>query len=257
MADAGRESKSEDPFSLEGRRVWITGASRGLGRSIATAFARAGARVAVTSRSTRDLDLFLDDHPGTLALPASVADPDEVRRCAGLIEEAWGGLDALVNAAGVSPTFRYAADVSDADWANVIDINLSGSFYCCREAGRLMSEGASMVNISSIHGQVGMPRLAAYSASKGGVEALTRTLALEFAARGIRVNCLAPGYFETDMTSDLRSSDSWRERLLQGIPMGRFGLPDEVVPTVLFLSSPLSSYMTGSLLTLDGGWTAH
>jgi len=116
--------------------------------------------------------------------------------------------------------------------------------------------GGSITNITSIHGRVGMARLAAYSASKGGTEALTRTLALEWAEEGIRVNSVSSGYFATEMTEGLRSNDKWRKRLLDRIPLGRFGEPADVVPAVLFLASPLSRYMMGACLTVDGGWTA-
>ncbi len=163
-----------------------------------------------------------------------------------------------MNAAGVSPTFKRAEEVEDDEWESVVGVNLTGTFYCSRAAALVMLSGGggSVVNITSIHARVGMARLAAYSASKGGIEALTRTLALEWAAEGIRVNSVSPGYFATEMTEGLRSSDKWRERLLDRIPLGRFGEPHEMVPAVLFLASPLSSYMTGSCLTVDGGWTS-
>jgi len=247
---------------LRGLRVWVTGASRGLGLAIADGFVRAGADVAVTARSVDPLDALRDRHSGSgqrvLVLRASVDDPGQVAAAAECIEREWQGLDVLVNGAGVSPTFKRADAVTDEEWDSVIDVNLNGTFYCARAAARLMmkGDGGSIINITSIHGRVGMARLAAYSASKGGTEALTRTLALEWAEEGIRVNSVSPGYFATEMTEGLRSNDKWRKGLLNRIPLGRFGEPADVVPAVLFLASPLSRYMTGACLTVDGGWTA-
>lgn len=249
-------------LDLAGSRVWITGASRGLGRSIAEGFLDAGADVALTARTVEPLQELRDGRLGSderiLVLPCSVGDSRQVADAARQIADAWGGLDVLVNAAGVSPTFKRAEQLEDEEWNSVIDVNLSGTFFCAKEASQLMRSGigGSIVNVSSIHARAGMARLAAYSASKGGIEALTRTLALEWAAESIRVNSVAPGYFATEMTEALRSSDKWRERLLERIPLGRFGEPSELVPAVLFLASPMSKYMTGSCLTVDGGWTA-
>lgn len=247
---------------LRGRRVWITGASRGLGLSVARGFLDAGADVALTARTVEPLEELRSSYEHMsqriLVLPCSVGDSSEVDKAAARIASEWGGLDVLVNAAGVSPTFKPAQEVEDDDWESVVDVNLTGTFYCSRAAAQVMlsGDGGSIVNITSIHARVGMARLAAYSASKGGIEALTRTLALEWASDGIRVNSVSPGYFATEMTEGLRSSDKWRERLLDRIPLGRFGQPHEMVPAVLFLASPLSSYITGSCLTVDGGWTA-
>lgn len=246
--------------SLSGLRVWITGASRGLGAAIATAFAESGARIAVTARSEQPLrDLAeqqVKEGHEVVVLPGSVADTADVEQMADAIEAAWGGLDVLINGAGISPTFKRADEVTDEEWEAVVDVNLNGTFYCSRAAARLMHEGGSIINISSIHARVGMGRLAAYSASKGGMEALTRTLALEWADRGIRVNALCPGYFATEMTEGLRGHDRWRDMLLGRIPLGRFGEPDDLVPAAVFLATDASRYVTGSCLTVDGGWTA-
>lgn len=249
-------------FDLSGRRVWVTGASRGLGRAIALGFAASGADVALTARTAVAVHEVAAEAEGlgakTLALPGSVADPEDVIASVREIERAWGGLDVLVNCAGVSPVFKKVELVEDDEWRQVMDVNVTGSFLCAREAGKLMldRDGGAIVNVSSIHGQVGGERMAAYSASKGAVDAFSRTLALEWASRGIRVNTLAPGYFETDMTEALRGHQKWRGHLLSRIPLGRFGVPEELVSAALFLASDASGFMTGSTVVVDGGWTA-
>lgn len=254
------ESALEALSHVEGLRVWVTGASRGLGLAIADAFASGGARVAVTARSTAALDEIAERHAAdggeVLALPGSVADPEQVAAIAASIEQHWGGLDVLVNGAGISPTFKRAEEVTDAEWTEVVDVNLHGAFYCSRAAARLMTDGGSIINITSIHAQVGMSRLSAYTATKGALESLTRTLALEWADRRIRVNALRPGYFATEMTEGLRGHDRWRDVLLGRIPLGRFGEPGDLVPAAMFLATDASRYVTGSCLTVDGGWTA-
>lgn len=254
--------KSEVSFDFTGKTVWITGASRGLGREITLGFARAGASLALTARTEAALaDTAAEARAlgaEVLELPASVSDSSAVSAAADAIGAAWGRLDVLVNCAGISPTFKKTEFVTDDEWRSVVDVNVTGIFLCAREASRLMldHESASVVNLSSITGLVGMERMAAYSASKGAVDSLTRTLALEWATRGVRVNSIAPGYFETSMTEGLRSHDKWREVLLTRTPFGRFGQPDEIVAAVMFLASNGSSYMTGSTLVVDGGWTA-
>jgi len=249
-------------FEFTGRRVWVTGASRGLGRAIALGFAASGADVALTARSAEGLQSVAREAEElgakTLALPASVSDPEAVSGVLAEIDRSWGGLDVLVNCAGVSPMFKKAELVEDDEWRLVLDVNVTGSFLCAREAGKVMlgAGAGAIVNVSSIHGQVGAERMAAYSASKGAVDALTRTLALEWASRGVRVNTISPGYFETDMTEALRGHQKWRRHLLDRIPMGRFGVPEELVSAALFLASDASGFMTGSNVVVDGGWTA-
>lgn len=256
---------ARDMFSsalLSGKRAWVTGASRGLGRAIADGLILAGANVAVTARTADALGHFAvqteADDREVIVLPASVSDSEQVQAAAEHLRERWGGLDILVNCAGVSPSFKMADQVDDDEWRSVLDVNLTGMFFCSRAVAPLMfsSGGGAIVNISSIHGSVGMSRLAAYTASKGGVDALTRTLALEWADQGVRVNSVAPGYFKTGMTEGLRHHEVWSDRLLSRIPLGRFGDPAEIVPAVLFLASELSTYITGSTLVVDGGWTA-
>ena len=257
-----RPHRSTAAFDLTGRKVWVTGASRGLGRAIALGFAASGADVALTARSAEAVEKVAAEvrelGREALVLTGSVSEGPHVRAAVKVMQERWGRLDALVNCAGVSPTFKKAQYVEDEEWRHVVEVNVTGTFLCAREAGRLMLEagGGAVVNVSSIHGQVGMARMAPYSASKGAVDALTRTLALEWAEQGVRVNALSPGYFETDMTEALREHDKWRVHLLDRIPLGRFGVPEELVSAALFLASDASGFMTGSNMVVDGGWTA-
>ncbi|MPZ52429.1 MAG: SDR family oxidoreductase [Acidimicrobiia bacterium] len=250
-------TRDGDPSTV----IWVTGASRGLGAAIAKGLAAPGRKIALTARSKEALesvasDVERGDADDVLVLPGSVTDVEEVGSVARRINEKWGGVDALVNNAGVSPVFSKLVDIEVRDWSQILDTNLTGAFLCCREALPYMTAGGSIVNISSVHASSGIPRLTAYAASKGGVEAMTRALAREVASDGVRVNAIAPGYFETDMTVGLLGQDRWRGALLQRIPLGRFGKPEEIVRLVEFLLGKESSYMTGTTLPLDGGWMA-
>lgn len=247
-------------FDLEGRTVWVTGAGKGLGRAIADGMVRAGARVAATARTCVDLEKLADELAplGTVdVVPAAVDDPAAVEAAVEAILARTGRLDAVVNAAGISPVFVRSERLTDADWQRVLRTNLDGTFHVCRAAGRAMLEGGSgsIVNVTSIHARTGFERIAAYAASKGAIEALSRTLAVEWAGRGVRVNCLAPGYVPTELSSGLLDS-ARGEGILARIPMGRTGLPSEVAGAAVFLVSDASGYTTGSTITADGGWTA-
>jgi len=259
----GRRLLTEPPdLRLDGKVVWVTGASRGLGRAVAYAFAGAGASVLLSARSAPALDELaaeIQDAGGDVEVVAgSVAEPAVIAKAAEAAGARWGRIDVLVNNAGISPTFARAEHTDLDVWRDVLDVNLTGPLLCCRAALPLMEAagGGSIVNISSIHGTRAHERMVAYGASKGGLEMVTRTLAVEWAPRGIRVNAVAPGYLETDMTVGLREHDRWRASLLGRIPMGRFGRTDEVVGAVLYLASDWSRYVVGSTLFVDGGWAA-
>jgi NAD(P)-dependent dehydrogenase (short-subunit alcohol dehydrogenase family) len=249
-------------LDMTGRSVWITGASRGLGRTMAYAFAGAGADLVLTARSAEALDAVAADlrsRGRTVRVAAgSVSDPALLARVVELATDAWGALDALVNNAGISPVFKRAELVLDDEWREVMETNLYAPFACAKAVLPLLeaARSASIVNVSSLHGTRAHERLIAYAASKGGLEMVTRTLAVEWAPRGVRVNSLASGYLETDMTTGLREHPKWRAELLRRVPLARFGSTSEIVSCAMFLASPLSSYVTGATLFADGGWSA-
>jgi gluconate 5-dehydrogenase len=167
-----------------------------------------------------------------------------------------GRIDVLVNNAGINPVWRGIEKISLADWQAIIDINLTGTFLCCKYLGGAVGQGGSVINMSSVAGHVGLTRSVPYCASKGGVEMLTKALALDWAKRGVRVNCLAPGYVDTDLTHGLLAHEVHGKPFLDHVPMGRFGTAREMGNAAVFLASDASAYMTGQSLVVDGGWTA-
>jgi NAD(P)-dependent dehydrogenase (short-subunit alcohol dehydrogenase family) len=247
---------------LDGKVVWITGASRGLGEATAYAFSAAGARLILTARSEDDLERVagkIREGGGEVeSIAGSVVEDATVERALGVAEDRWSRLDVLVNNAGISPAFVPSERLSREDWERTMGVNLFAPFACAQAALPLLEagDGGSVVNVSSIHGSRAHERLIAYAASKGGLEMVTRTLAVEWAARGVRVNSVAPGYMETDMTAALLQHKRWGEALRARIPMGRFGRTSEVVPAILFLAGGAATYITGTTVYIDGGWTA-
>ena len=260
---------------LEGRVVVITGGSRGIGRAIAELFYKEGARVAVVSRNTRDLQKFaneldMGDHR-ILPNRCDVTRGDEVEVMIGNVVELWDRIDILVNNAGVSGMTPIAPDEeagAGADvekrWQEILDTNLSGCFHATRHAVRHMSEGGAgrILNISSVLGKFGVSGYSAYCASKSGVIGLTRALALELAPRKITVNALCPGWVETDMARkgvvdgaarQGLSPEEFRKQAEERVPLGRFIEPAEVARLALFLASDAGSGITGQAINLDGG----
>jgi len=265
VSDAMTAAERDAAFALEDRVVWVTGASGGIGSAIARRLAGAGARLVLQSRSAGSLDALAaalaEGEPGVEVevVAGSVTDTAADERAVEAAMRRWGRLDGLVAAAGVSPFFKPAEEITLEEWRALIDTNLTGTFLTATAAGKAMlaSGSGSIVVVSSVHATLATPRLAAYSASKGAVNMYAKSLAIEWAARGVRVNVLAPGYVETDMTTGLRTSDRWGPKLRSRVPMGRFAQPDEIAGAAQFLLSDASSYMTGSVIEIDGGWSSQ
>ncbi len=234
--------------SLEGKTALVTGASRGIGRAIATELARAGAQVVIGYRSGADEALALADELGARAVQADVSDPSAAAR---LVEEA-GDLDILVNNAGLTRD-GVLARMSDEDWRTVLETNLSSVFYTCRAVTRSMmrKRAGSIVNVSSIVGVHGNWGQTNYAASKAGIIGFTKSLARELGSRGVRANVVAPGYVKTQLT-DVLPEDATKA-MLDNTPLGRLGEPEDVAGAVRFLCSDEASFITGEVLLVDGG----
>lgn len=244
-------------FDLAGRLAVVTGGAAGIGRAIAEVLAEGGAKVVVADRNldaAKDVAAAL----GGLALALDVTDADGAEAVAASLVRDHGAPAILVNNAGIVQN-AASLEVDLADWRRVIDVNLHGVFHTCRAFGRHMvvAGSGSVVNISSICGEVAVhpqPQ-AAYNAAKAGVNLLTKSLAVEWAGR-VRVNAVAPGYTATELTLLGRSKPEWFNTWLAGIPMGRLAEPREIALAVAFLASDAASYITGTVLTVDGGYTA-
>lgn len=243
-------------MSLSGKVALVTGASRGIGREIALKLAREGADVVVTATtldSARNTAGEIEQiGRKTLALAVDVADPAAVEAMFASVVEAFGRVDILVNNAGITRD-GLLLRMKDADWDAVLDVNLKGAFNCTREAAKLMTKARSgrIVNISSVVGEMGNAGQVNYCASKAGMIGMTKASARELAKRGITVNAVTPGFIETDMTAVL--SEKVRDALMQQIPLERFGAPEDIANAVYFLVSDMGNYITGHVLSVNGG----
>jgi 2-deoxy-D-gluconate 3-dehydrogenase len=247
-----------DQMRLYGQVAVVTGASRGIGKEIALALASAGADIGLLARTKSQLEETACEIEGfgrkTLIAQTDVAKSEEVDQAIETIAQNLGPVDILVNNAGITEQ-KPLVKMTDADWHRVMGINLNGPFYLCRAVGRQMTarKRGKIINIGSVLGMVGYKKFASYSTSKGALLQFTRTLALEWAKYGINVNGIALGWFLTEMNAEAMSDENIRKAHVDRIPLRRLGHAREIGPLVIYLASPASDFMTGSVIVMDGG----
>jgi NAD(P)-dependent dehydrogenase (short-subunit alcohol dehydrogenase family) len=249
-------------FDLSGKVAIVTGAGRGIGYHVSLALARYGADVVVCSRTLAELERVgaAIEKTGRRALIQQM-DMGNLSQIQSLAEESvksFGRIDILVNNAGINIPQR-AVEVTEEAWDKIIDTNLKGVFFCAQAVGRVMiaQKKGKIINISSQAGEVGLPQRAAYCSSKGGVNLMTKALAIEWAPYNINVNAIAPTFVETPLSKSMFAKEGFQEYVLGNIPLGRVGQPEDVVGAVIYLASEASNLVTGHVLLVDGGWTAH
>ena len=247
-------------FDLSGRRALVTGANTGIGQAIAVALAEAGADVALAGRTEPRDTLVAIGATGRKALDIR-ADLSSIAPLAGVIERTigeLGGLDILVNNAGIIRRDDLL-DFTEADWDAVLDTNLKSLFFLSQAAARHMAGQGSgkIINIASLLSFQGGVRVPSYAAAKSGVAGVTRAMANELAPSGVQVNALAPGYIATNNTAALQADATRNRQILERIPTGRWGRPEDIAGAAVFLASPASDYVTGQILAVDGGWLAR
>lgn len=249
-------------FDLTDQVAIVTGASKGIGYGLAKALAHAGAKVAVAARDLPTLEKLAREitDEGGVAYPVEldVRDVGQIHRAFGQVHSHFGRLDIAVNNAGLGAN-HAAVDVTEADWDDMMAVNLKGLFFCCQAAGRLMlPQGyGRIVNMSSQASVVGIRDHAVYCASKGGVNQLTRVLALEWSSSGVTVNAVGPTFIYTPGTAERLDNPEYRAGVVSRIPSGEVGTITDVAGAVIYLASPSAGLVTGTVLLVDGGWTAQ
>jgi NAD(P)-dependent dehydrogenase (short-subunit alcohol dehydrogenase family) len=256
------DMQTKNEFDLSGKIAVVTGAGRGLGYAISIALARYGAHVVACSRTESELKRVAGEIEKigrrSIAVRLDVSDIGSIGPMVDRTLETFGRIDILVNNAGINRP-QPAMDVTEENWDLVMNTNLKGLFFCAQAVGRVMipQKKGKIINISSDAGTVGIPQRAVYCASKGGVNLLTKVLAIELAPHGIHVNAIAPAFIETSLTSPMLKEPEFKAYVLSNTPLGRVGKPSEVGAAAVFLASAASDYMTGHIMLVDGGWTAH
>ncbi len=253
----------KNPFDLTGKIAVVTGAGRGIGRACALALAQAGADVALVARSRKELDAVAEEISGLGR--TAVVRPQDVTRVSelqGLMENlaaAMGGLDILVNNAGINIP-QEAIEVTPEAWDQIMEINLKAAFFTAQAAGRVMirqARGGRIINMTSQTGTVALVKRSAYCASKAGLNLVTKVLAVEWGKHNILVNAVAPTFIETEFSRGFLADPLFREYALSKNLLQRFGTPEDVTGAIVYLASPAASLITGHILAVDAGWTAH
>ena len=258
-AETNRAETARDLFDLTGRVAIVTGGCSGLGQAMAGGLARYGARVVLAGRTAskcREAAAELQAQGAqVLVVPTDVSQPEQVQELVARTLDEWGRLDILVNNAAVGGSGVPALEMTPEQWRRVLAIDLDGAFYCCQAAGRAMAQAGqgAIINITSLSGLLGFANEVAYAAAKGGLNMLTRALAVEWAPHGIRVNAIAPTWFYTPMSKRTLDDPAKLSEKLKSIPLGRVGQGDDIVGAAVFLASDASRYVTGHILTVDGG----
>ncbi|GMQ84565.1 MAG: D-threitol dehydrogenase [Acidimicrobiia bacterium] len=249
-------------FRLDGQVALVTGASRGIGWDLAKALAEAGAVVAVVARDLQSLELLASeiraDGGDAIAVQLDVRSVSEIGVAFEQVHQHFGSLDVVVNNAGLGAN-QPAEDVTESDWDEMMAVNLRGLFFSCQAAGRLMlAQGRGrIINMSSQAGVVGIEDHSVYSASKGGVNLLTKVLALEWSRRGVTVNAVAPTFIYTPGTAERLDQPEYLEQVLSRLPIGRVGTTSDVAAAVIYLASAAGAMVSGHVLVVDGAWTAQ
>ena len=247
-------------FSLEGRRALVTGASRGIGAAIALSFAECGADVAVSARSTGDLEELAGKIEATgrrgVPITCDVTKTDDITSCVDTAIAALGGIDILVNNAGGTRFMAPVLTLREEGWDKSINLNLKSVFTFCQKTGAHMVErgSGSVINIASIGGLHASPTLSFYGAAKAGVVSLTKTLSVEWGSSGVRANAICPGWVKTELNRNLWGEDpNVATSTVQNVPLGRWGETADIVGAAVYLASDASAYTTGSIIVIDGG----
>jgi NAD(P)-dependent dehydrogenase (short-subunit alcohol dehydrogenase family) len=243
------------PGDVSGKRVVITGAGRGLGRLLASAFSASGARVALVARTEAELKTLAEELPGpTLVLPGDVTDEDFNEAAADATVAEWGGVDAWIGNAGISPIVAGPRETDPAVWREILDVNVTGAFLGARAAARVMGDGGRLIFTGSVLGERPRAGLTAYSTSKGALVALAKGLALDLAPSGITVNVVAPGWFDSPLVEPWKNHPELGPGVLAHTALGRWGEPSDLVGMYQFLASDASAFVTGTVFNVDGGY---